>query len=275
MVCSDSFPESCGLDKNSIYQCTSSGRAEKVQDCEKSHCVQLADGAVCRIDKCKCPVDGDVCGVIFPLDCKIPTGNIYTCVYGEDPVLKEECPVGCIGTVWDFIRRISVFEVVEAMDKCTKDPCKCQERGDACGSTFPKECNFPKDTLYECSGNDATPTEKVKCAKDMCIPTIGDDKCEKCLCPAGGTVRICGSHLPEECSADSNAVYDCSAGTDTRPIEIGLCPPGVECVDGAGSNDAICGSFNCDCTGDLVVCSNAFPEKCGLQPNTIYKCTAS
>jgi len=278
LICSDSFPESCGLDKNSVYQCTLSGRAEKVQDCEEGQWVQLADGAVCKIDKCKCPADGDVCGVVFPLGCNIPTGNIYTCVNGEDPVLKEKCPAGCIGTVRGYPNLISaksVFEATEVTDKCTEDPCKCHSKGLICGSGYPEKCGYDKDTVYECTGPKETPTEKDKCAKDKCLNSLGDDRCDKCLCPAGNTVRICGSHLPEECKADSKAVYDCSAGADTSLIEIGLCPPGVECVDGTGSNDAICGSFNCDCTGDLVVCSSAFPEKCGLQPNTIYKCTDS
>ncbi|KAG0036960.1 hypothetical protein BGZ83_003573, partial [Gryganskiella cystojenkinii] len=451
-VCSESFPESCGLDKNSVYRCTLSGRAEKVQDCEKGQCVQLADGAVCRDDKCKCPVDGDVCGVIFPLDCKIPTGNIYTCVKGEDPVLKEECPVGCIGTVRDFVRRISAksaFEVTEVMDKCTKDPCKCQEKGDVCGSTFPEECKFPKDNLYECSGDGATPAEKLTCSNKGCVITTGDDVCSSCLCldgtPTCGSVfgpeckkdnstlytcsrvdalpsnptkcawgcdvkdgpdncnadclckdnndicgsqfptkcnydldslykcsgngnlpsspedcsygpclvldgddkctpdpclckeakkvvcgksfldvclldegmlyecpsagatpkpiekcevgceeregdsndvckdpcvcttsskkKICGSELPKDCKADKNMVYHCPSGEGSKPLIIGHCKPGLECIREEESDDASCGSNNCECNGDKEVCSDSFPNKCRLDPNTIYKCT--
>ncbi|GJJ74341.1 hypothetical protein EMPS_06699 [Entomortierella parvispora] len=278
-VCSDSFPESCGLDKNSVYQCTSSGRAEKVQDCEKGQCVQLADGAICTIDKCKCPHDGDVCGAIFPMDCKIPAGNIYTCVKGEDPILKEECPVGCISTMKSarsLISAKSVFEATEgAADKCTQDPCKCPSKGVFCGSNFPESCGYDKDTLYDCKGLGETPIEKETCAKDKCINLVGENRCDKCLCPTGSTGSVCGSKLPNECNADKNTIYDCSDGPNTTPLPLGPCKPGVECVEHAGSKDADCGSRTCDCSGDMEVCSNSFPDHCGMDPNTIYKCTPS
>ncbi|KAF9898075.1 hypothetical protein EC991_000948, partial [Linnemannia zychae] len=107
----------------------------------------------------------------------------------------------------------AVFQGTAASDKCVTDPCSCQEKGDACGSTFPEECNLSKDTLYGCSGNGAAPTEKEICGEGTCIVTAGNDRCQnaKCICPAGGTNKICGSQLPEECNADLNGIYDCSA----------------------------------------------------------------
>ncbi|KAG0375099.1 hypothetical protein BGX24_009534 [Mortierella sp. AD032] len=279
-ACSNVFPDSCGYDKNAIYKCTRTGQPQKRKTCgDDEACVMLSDGAVCTKNDCKCPTDGDVCGSVFPHDCRIPTGHVYSCTKGKDPVLKEHCATGgCISTKGSSMAAAAaVFQGAAATDKCVDDLCKCLTRKLVCGSTFPEECKLSKDTLYECSGIGATPTEKETCKHDECTITIGDDRCknDKCICPTGGTNEICGSQLPEECGAYDNGIYDCSRGGGTRPSEIGLCPPGVECVDGAGYNDAICGSFNCDCTGDLVVCSNAFPEKCGLQPNTIYKCTDS
>ncbi|KAG0195509.1 hypothetical protein BGX28_001240, partial [Mortierella sp. GBA30] len=160
-VCSDAFPDSCGLDKNTIYSCTSTGNPTKTKACDIDEvCVTLSDGAVCNKKPCECPVDGDVCGSVFPLSCKIPTTSIYTCVKGQAPVLKEACAHGgcTVGS-----------------DECNKDPCKCQESGDVCGSTFPKECPLLKDTLYSCTGKGETPTVKMACSTKGCVPTAGDD----------------------------------------------------------------------------------------------------
>ncbi|KAG0354165.1 hypothetical protein BGX24_007010, partial [Mortierella sp. AD032] len=211
------FPDSCGYDKNTIFKCTRTGQPQKKEKCEDDEaCVTLSDGAVCTKNDCKCPTDGDVCGSVFPQNCKITTDDLYTCVKGEDPVLKEDCGTGgCIATkASSMTAAAAVFQGAAATDKCVEDPCKCQENGDVCGSTFSEECKYPKDTLYECSGNGATPTEKEACEEGKCTVTVGDDKCrnDKCICPTGGTYKICGSQLPEECKAYKNGIYDCSAG---------------------------------------------------------------
>ncbi|KAG0218714.1 hypothetical protein BGX33_006277 [Mortierella sp. NVP41] len=266
-VCGHEFPDSCGLDANAVYKCTLSGRPEKKEDCDAGHaCVKLVDGAVCTPDDCKCPSDSDVCGDIFPLSCKINTGNLYTCVKGQDPVLKEACGSGeCISSEG-------------SNGECVKDPCKCQAQELVCGLTFPDECKFLKDTLYECSGKDATPEASKNC-EFGCLVTAGDDKYKPpdagpgpCQCPAGGKNRVCGSQLPAECKADRNTVYDCSAGSGSEPERVGPYKPGVECVQGPGDEGAVCGSNNCDCTGEQEVCSNDFPARCGMEPNAIYKC---
>ncbi|KAG0361387.1 hypothetical protein BGX24_005346, partial [Mortierella sp. AD032] len=460
-VCSTAFPDSCGYDKNSIYECTPSGKPEKKSDChDDESCVTVSDGAACTKNDCKCPTDGDVCGDVFPHHCRIPSGDIYSCVKGERPKLKEDCGTSdCIATKdSSMATAVDVFQGATAKDKCAEDPCKCQEMKLACGSTFPEECKLSKDTLYECSAVGETPQEIEKCDVDKCIISAGDNRCDggscackdgdltcgsafptecnldpntlyycaragskptfamicpikciekegrdecspegnpdakecqckdnydicgsvfpiyckleldtlykcsgngtrpsdpepctglclvhegndgcsnlcvcreakesvcgknfdmscglddgtlyecaspgatpkpiekckagcdeggvdsgdvcrdPCVCPTSGEMRVCGSELPAECKADKNAIYLCPGGERSKPSLIGHCMPGVECVRERASDDASCGTHNCDCVGNHEVCSNFFPVKCGLEPNTVYKCTAN
>ncbi|KAG0218713.1 hypothetical protein BGX33_006276 [Mortierella sp. NVP41] len=143
-VCAFEFPDSCGFDANAIYTCMSDGPPQKKEDCDATHaCVKLSDGAVFTTDDCKCPSDGDVCGDVFPLSCKINTGNVYTCVKGQDPVLKEDCgPGGCIATKDSMSATAAAFFRAAATDTCNPDPCKCQTKELACGLTFPEDAIF-------------------------------------------------------------------------------------------------------------------------------------
>jgi hypothetical protein len=274
-VCSTAFPDSCGLDKNAIYMCTSSGKPEKIQDCNNDEaCVILSDGAVCTKNDCKCPTDGNVCGSVFPQACKIPTGDIYSCIKGKDPVLTEDCGTGgCIATKgWSMAAAVAVFQGAAASDKCVANPCKCQERGDVCGSTFPEECKFPKDTLYECSGNGATPTEKINCAEDMCIPTAGDDTCERdpCVCKDGDLT--CGSAFPRECELDPNTVYKCVGATSIPEVEK-VCDP--QCVEKEGPDGCGPNEYECKCKDSSDICGSQFPSRCNYSPDSLYKCSGN
>ncbi|KAG0043109.1 hypothetical protein BGZ83_011823, partial [Gryganskiella cystojenkinii] len=396
-VCSNVFPDSCGFDKNVIYKCTPSGKPEKKNDCQDNEsCVTLSGGAACAKNDCKCSTDGDVCGAVFPHHCRISSGDIYSCVKGEDPVLKEDCSTSkCIATKgYSMAAAAAVFQAATAADNCVEDLCKCQEKKLACGLTFPEDCKFSKDTLYECSAVGATPQEVERCDVDKCVISAGDNMCDggsctckdndltcgsafptkcnldpktlyncaragskptvgkicptgciekegndecsnicvcreakesvcgknfdmscnlddgtlykcassgatptpiekckagcesgggdsgdvckdPCVCPTSGEMRVCGSELPAECKADKNAVYYCPGGARSKPSLIGHCMPGVECVRERASDNAVCGTHNCDCVGNHEVCSDFFPSKCGLEPHTIYKCTAS
>ncbi|CAO3568745.1 unnamed protein product [Mortierella alpina] len=249
-VCFYAFPDSCALDKNAIYNCTSSGSPTKTKICDIDEvCVMLPDGAVCNKKPCVCPTDGDICGSVFPQHCKIPTGSIYFCVKGQTPFPSKVCALG---------------GCTAGSDKCNTDPCKCQENGDVCGSTFPKECQLPKDTLYSCTGKNATPMEKMACSNKGCVPTAGDDVCGSCLCPNG--TPTCGSVFGPECKMDNSALYRCSS-VDALPSLSTKCPWGCDVKDGPDE----CNS-DCQCKDGDNVCGSVFPAKCGYKPGTLYKC---
>lgn len=269
-VCSTAFPDSCGFDKNAIYKCTSSGKPTKAKDCSDDEaCVILSDGAACTKNDCKCPTDGDVCGSVFPQGCKIPTGDIYSCVKGKDPVLTEDCSIGgCIATKRSSMAAAAaVFQGTATTDNCVKDPCKCQEKGDVCGSTFPDDCKFPKDILYSCAGKDKTPKEKMTCSKNGCVPTAGDDVCGSCLCPNG--TPTCGSVFGPECKKDNSTLYTCSR-VDALPLSPTKCAWGCDINDGPDKCNT-----ECLCKNGDNVCGSVFPVRCGYKPDTLYKCSSA
>ncbi|KAF9276271.1 hypothetical protein BGZ68_010136, partial [Mortierella alpina] len=256
-VCSNAFPDSCALDKNAIYNCTSSGTPTKTKVCDIDEvCVMLPDGAVCNKKPCKCPTDGDICGSVFPEYCKIATGYIYSCIKGQAPIFKKGCaPGGCTATKDSLMAAAAeVFQGAVASDQCDPDPCKCRENGDVCGSTFPETCQFHKDTLYSCTGKDATPMEKMVCSTKGCVPTAGDDVCGSCLCPDG--TPTCGSVFGPECKMDNSALYTCSSA-DALPSSSTKCPRGCDVRDGPDkcNND-------CQCKDEDNVCGSVFPAEC-------------
>ncbi|KAF9537508.1 hypothetical protein EC957_008060, partial [Mortierella hygrophila] len=267
--CSSQFPERCGLKKNTIYKCVD-GKLTDVKSCDDTaqECVAAGDGAACG--SCKCSDDGEICGDAFPLKCRRSATGLYKCKKGESPELIKECLPGYCSTSVASLSSI-VFESEDAKDVCI-DGCDCVKEGDFCGRSFSPECGLHANTLYKCRGPRAKPEEKEKC-ENSCIVKAGDNVCKNdCTCPNADP--ICGAELPASCDADSNTIYVCRDGNGGTPEPIDICPPGKQCQKKPFPEGAVCGSDNCDCTGIGEVCSNAFPDKCGLQKNTIYKCTA-
>ncbi|KAF9425767.1 hypothetical protein BGZ94_007243, partial [Podila epigama] len=276
-VCSDSFPDNCNLEKNAIYKCTDSGKAEFVKKCDSTQsCVTVSDGAICTSNDCKCPDDGTVCGEIFPLSCRLTQTALYTCRKGDTPKLLKDCyPDRCKATKASFGAQ-SVFEAKAANDQCV-DSCTCVNAGFVCGSTFPPKCKLRASTLYKCEGSDGTPTPAEECKEGGCTVTNGEDKCHEgtdCTCPGTGRVPVCGRELPDSCKADPNTIYHCPGGSGTKPEVLTVCKPGTICLKKPPPEGAACGADSCDCKGDNEVCSSAFPERCGLEKNAIYKCSA-
>ncbi|KAF9981509.1 hypothetical protein BGZ75_007138 [Mortierella antarctica] len=274
-VCSDSFPGECqNIVPNSVYKCTSSGTPELVKTCNSTQaCVSVADGSICTNTDCKCPDDGTICGEVFPLYCKLKTTALYTCTKGADPAVFKDCyPERCQASVAS-LSAAAAFEAT-AMDQCT-DSCKCIEEGKVCGSTFPPKCDPLASSLYTCSGNGATPVEAEKCGAGGCTVNAGDDSCSTndCTCPGDGTAPVCSSLLPAGCNAKPNTIYHCPGGAGTTPEVLAICDPGTLCQPKPSPVGAICGSSTCDCTGSGEVCSNIFPGRCNVVPNSIYKCT--
>ncbi|KAG0201708.1 hypothetical protein BGX28_005549 [Mortierella sp. GBA30] len=275
-LCSDTFPDKCGLQKNSIYQCSANGEPQLVKTCKGDQvCVTITDGSICTNNNCKCPYDGTVCGEVFPLTCLIKTTALYTCTTGGDPVLVQDCyPNRCSASKASFAAT-AVFEAA-AMDQCT-DSCTCSGTGTVCGSTFPPTCNLPASNLYQCSGNGQNPVLKTACTLGGCTVNAGDDACstDPCTCPGLGFAPVCGSDLPAVCNADSNTIYYCPGGSGTQPEVLEICKPGTRCNKKPEPVGAICGSATCDCTGNNEVCSDSFPDNCNVVPNSIYQCTSS
>jgi hypothetical protein len=54
---------------------------------------------------------------------------------------------------------------------------------------------------------------------------------------------------------------------------LSTCPPGSVCIKKPDPEGASCGGNTCDCNGHEEVCSSAFKDECGLEKNTIYRCT--
>jgi len=78
--CSSHFPEKCGLQKNSIYQCSSTREPQLVSSCgDDKACVTLSDGAICKSKDRTCSVDGES----FHPSCHLSATILYTCTMGQ------------------------------------------------------------------------------------------------------------------------------------------------------------------------------------------------
>ncbi|KAG0013251.1 hypothetical protein BGZ82_002239 [Podila clonocystis] len=249
-VCSDLFPDRCGLTPNSIYKCSSSGKLELVSTCDADKaCVTVSDGSVCIGKDCRCHGDGLTCGKAFPLICRIPATSLYKCTKGDDPIEDKSCLPG----------------------HCTASDAT------VCGSTFPPACGLDANTLHKCAGKRTKPYDGAKC-KGKCIAQVGNNTClppaEDCSCPTKTAAPICGSELPLSCNADLNTIYICCNGKGSKPESLAICKPGTICIKKPLPTGATCGSGTCECKGNNEVCMDAFPDKCKLQSNSVYKCTA-
>ena len=203
-----------------------------------------------------CVTVGDFCGNNL-YDCDFVATTQYRCdAIGEHPKPITEDSASCGGT-----------------KACL---CPASPIGLICGSSFPEECKLPKDTLYECSGHGATPTEKVKCAKDMCIPTVGDHKCERDPCSCKDDIATCGSVFPRECELDPHTVYNC-AGADSDPTVGEVCM--TKCIEKEGpdecSPESKPDSKECQCQDNYDICGSLFPFYCKRDFDTLYKCSGN
>lgn len=127
--CSDAFPADCGLKKNTIYKCSSTGVPEEVKTCPAGNVCLTIDGeAVCAPNDCKCHKDGVVCGEAFPLSCKLKSTTLYTCKKGGDPGLKSDCyPDRCSASKESIGAAATIFKKM-ADDTCTNS-CACSGEG--------------------------------------------------------------------------------------------------------------------------------------------------
>lgn len=108
-------------------KCTSSGEAGLTKTCADSEaCASVSDGAFCVPKDCKCSFDGTSCGEIFPLSCRLPATNLYTCKKGEAPVELKSCsPGSCVATK---AFHAAAFFKETANDVCIGE-CSCGAKG--------------------------------------------------------------------------------------------------------------------------------------------------
>lgn len=147
----------------------------------------------------------------------------------------------------------------------------CVATGDFYGSQL-YSCDSVADTLYSCSSVGEMPIPKQD--KGRVRPPIDPPSTAGgCTCP--GSVPVCGSDLPAECKGEPNSIYHCPDGKGSRPHVLRMCNPGSLCRATSQTTDPVCGFQNCNCTGSSQVCSNQFPDSCGLPKNVVLQCDAS
>ncbi|KAG0040881.1 hypothetical protein BGZ83_002416, partial [Gryganskiella cystojenkinii] len=274
VACSEQYPTECKLVPNSIYKCDAGGAPVLVKTCSSAEeCVSLIDDAYCANKDCKCPTTGKVCGIIFPLSCRLSATTIYTCTKGQSPIPLKDCLPGYCTSKAAVVLAADVF----ADAQCIND-CMCVGTGKVCGSTFSLKCKLEPERIYQCDGENTAPKPLELCP-DKCIVQAGGAICSntnnKCKCPISKSGKpVCGSSLPADCGFETNAIYHCPNGAGSDPVILEKCLPGRRCqTDDNG--DPHCGYDTCECSGNVVACSDLYPTKCNLIPNSIYKCDAT
>ncbi|KAG0047824.1 hypothetical protein BGZ83_007201, partial [Gryganskiella cystojenkinii] len=271
VACSQLYPGECQLVPNSVYKCSSSGVPELVKTCSNAEeCVSVIDGAYCANKDCKCPVDGKVCGNAFPISCRLSASTIYTCKKGQDPVPLKSCEPGTCSASAATSQASGAF----ADDQCIND-CTCVTKGKVCGSTFSPKCNLDAQRIYQCDGAGTAPKPLELC-RGRCLTQAGGAVCtdsgDKCECPISSNGKpVCGGDLNPLCKADPTSIYHCPNGAGSQPQILKKCLPGTQCNTDRDGN-ANCGYSTCECTGDVVACSELYPTSCRLVPNSVYKC---
>ncbi|KAF9965321.1 hypothetical protein BGZ73_001492, partial [Actinomortierella ambigua] len=233
--CGSQFPDSCGYDDNSVFQCSAEGAAPEVQqDCGSGLCVSdtplvsaafvdgvfMAAAAQC-VPPCTCPGSSDICGSTLSPECGFGNTTILSCSgAGSTPVVKSDCTSG------------TVCATTSNGTICLPTNCTCTSNSDVCGSRFPDSCNLDPNALYSCSAAGAAPEIKEDCGAnggDVCAPQSNGDVCvpSECTCSAAGDV--CGSEFLELCRYDKNSLYTCSGPGAVPEVKqdcgAGVCVP--------------------------------------------------
>ncbi|KAF9584975.1 hypothetical protein BGW38_004427, partial [Lunasporangiospora selenospora] len=282
-VCGSTFPATCNLANDTLYQCKTGEAPTIVKDCKPGVCspysvkATAAFGAmtddfcidqcackatepvcastfdpVCGFDKCKddpctCKKVGDTCGSAYPSSCGYESNTLYSCkAIGEKPEKKSACTNDQV-----------CIQIPGGNDICgNSDSCKCQGTGKVCGNVFPPKCNYTANTAVQCPEGTTT----------VCVFGCVNGECKTdCKCPSDGDK--CGSSFADKCNLSPNSLYTCKAGAD--PVLKGDCG-NQACVKG-DPND-IC-TDPCKCQGNRKTCGSKFPDSCKLEKDPLYNCT--
>ncbi|GJJ70396.1 hypothetical protein EMPS_02745 [Entomortierella parvispora] len=272
--CSSDFSPACGLEKNSVYECSNKGKPKPVISCSSEQaCVALDDGATCASTECACPSDGTICGKHFPAVCGFNSKALLSCVAGEKPSEDPDdiilCPGGCTSSI-ENLESDEGMSVEDVDDICLED-CSCKESSaDVCGSSWSEGCGYDKNKLYHCSFQLLQP-EAVKTCDKGCTVNVGSDTCSERLdCRCTGKGNYCGSSFDKACGYFKSQIQVCErAGEDPLPGE--NCKLG--CVDEEGGASVCSVNENpCACTKTGVVCGSKYPGDCNYDFAGLYTC---
>ncbi|KAF9435340.1 hypothetical protein BGZ76_006471 [Entomortierella beljakovae] len=296
-ICGSSFPDSCGLDPDSLYFCKKEQAPPiLLGECESGKCPK--GGCKCHNPhpECDCKTEGKICGNKFPSSCNLSPTAVYECK-GKSlgPELSEECSphICCDGECTthkpkhclcqgDGLR--SVISIQRGFTRALKAKTQyhrisvnlksvsqalcsnlTQNIKKVCGSEFPEKCGLESDSVYICTGDNTKPSFDIKCEYG-CEADTGRCKPGPCDCTEEGP--ICGSTFPDSCNLTSSTLYQCS-DTGARPKPGSECPSG-ECPSGGDA----CTPESCSCTELGDTCGSNFPVDCNYDPNSLYTCSA-
>ncbi|KAG0044732.1 hypothetical protein BGZ83_009990, partial [Gryganskiella cystojenkinii] len=276
IACSEQYPTECKFVPNSVYKCAASGVPELAKTCSSAEeCVSVVDDSFCANKDCKGPIDGQVCGDMFPISCRLSASTIYDSKKGEDLVKFKDCAPGICSNKIGIVQAAAVFSNNEC--NCI-DNCKCVGNGKICGSTWSVKCKLDSERIYQCDSAGTVP-KLLELCPDKCIVQAGGAVCSnadnKCKCPISKSGNpVCGGSLYPLCNAEPTAIYHCPDGAGADPKIFKKCLPGTQCITDK-DDSANCGYSTCNCTGRAIACSEQYPTECKLVPNSVYRCAAS
>ncbi|KAG0020257.1 hypothetical protein BGZ81_009420, partial [Podila clonocystis] len=148
---------------------------------------------------------------------------------------------------------------------------------DICGSVFPSNCLYPKDTLFNCNKSLENATKVIDCMPQTCEQgPDGRGHCtapNPCECSASQVGKtLCGSQFLANCSYPINTLFQCDK-VGELPTEGKPCDPQICEVDEAGIGFCV---DDCRCTdmqSGKMLCGTQFPAVCMLLDNTLYYCS--
>ncbi|KAF9557649.1 hypothetical protein EC968_007524 [Mortierella alpina] len=270
-VCGSSFPATCLLKPDGIYQCVGNKYPQLISECTPTACYVLNGTAFCERDDCVCK-DGQqtACYSDFPATCGFSQDpqQVFKCEGpGSKPALDIKCTTECI------------VDVPDVSSKCKPDICTCapyMAGKQVCASQFPSECGYLSDKLYYCPAQEVRPIVLQDCAlPSQCVVDLDIGSCvtpiDPCKCPAGKE-QVCGTAFNSTCGWNDNALYDCKDRAGQDPILITDCTPQT-CIP--GEITASCSPDPCLCKEVLPgsYCGSTLPVECNFDPNTLYACT--
>ncbi|KAG0025685.1 hypothetical protein BGZ82_009892, partial [Podila clonocystis] len=264
--CGSFFPDTCKLEKETLYQCKNGEPVKLTEDCKPGNCSENikppsatsieggegdfevdAEGDAKCIKQCECKWPGPVCASTFDPSCNFQQRDLLACTaMGNKPTVSEPCTLECL--------------IAETPDKCKFNPCECTKVRNTCGQAYPPSCGHEANTLYKCEAKGKLPVKGDACASDQVCKVVpgGSDICGPAiLCECRGAGKTCSNQYQPDCKFPKDTIIICPGLIPTP------CPDG--CVDGECKT-------GCKCTEEDLKCGFSFAAKCNLIPNSLYKC---
>ncbi|KAG0228168.1 hypothetical protein BGX31_006705 [Mortierella sp. GBA43] len=291
-TCGVDFPSGCNLDKDTLYTCSKVGAKPVPKEVCKDSC--KAGTHECYVDPCACQKIGDLCGKdICP---EFPPDTVFTCTeIGVKPKVGAACDgttcnggkcdpkecvctedgpfcggdINCPGLNKDLYYSCSKGKKPFPFAKCNQGRpmdkrCLCNDIYGMCSTYFPFECGYDQNQVMGCPGGAGTkPVTRQQCGVGRCAAQKCDLNC-KCL----GTAAMCGKQFDPSCNLDPGTIYSCSNAGAT-PVPGKSCGRGDLCHTSGGVGRCLA---ECVCKDVDTVCGAAYPESCGFNPSSVYRC---